>query len=330
VADFVAGPENALAGTVVQLLLKDDFPLSPWLIYGPPAVGKTHVALGLAALWQRQYSPRSLMITDGGGFARDYVLARDTKGLPDFQRRLARPGLLLIDDLDSMPRQEGVQAELVRLLDSRSRQGRSVLVTCRDIPSPRQGILPALSSRLLCGLAVPLRPPQAAARAALVTRFASHRGQPLSEQQAAAIADRFALPAPQLADAVNRLVSDAATQQKTIDELIPATAHAPPRRGSLPSLGSIATAVAHHFGMPAAELRGRSRRQAVAQARAAAMYLGRELTALSTTAIGRFFGGRHHSSVVHACRATQERLEADAVLQEAIRKIKRKIDEAIH
>jgi chromosomal replication initiator protein len=322
----VAGPENVLAGTVVQFLLQGDSQLSPLVIYGPPAVGKTHLALGLAALWQRQYPQRSLMITDGNGFARDLALARDTKGLLGFQRRLARIGLLVIDDLDSMPRQHGVQAELVRLLDDSSRQGRSLLITCRDLPSPRQGILPALSSRLLAGLAVPLRLPDVAARTALVNRFASQCGQPLRENQAAAIAARFALPATQLADAVNRMVSDAATQQKTIDDLIQSITHEAPRPKSLPSLNRIATGVARHLGVTAAELRGRSRRQAVAHGRATAMYLARELTSLSTTAIGRFFGGRHHSTVVHACYATRQRLESDAALQEAIRDLRENLN----
>jgi chromosomal replication initiator protein len=321
VAEFVAGPENALVRSVVQLMLRDESDSSPLLIFGPSGVGKTHLALGSAALWQQTHPARTLLITDGGGFAREFALARDAKGLADFQRRFARARLLVIDDLDGMPRHQAVQTELIGLLDRASRQRRTLLVTCRELPSPRHGILPALASRLLSGLAVPVRPPELAARTLLVNRLAAQCGVPLRDSQAEAIAAELALPVPALADEVKRLFSDAVGQRKTVDELIANTTRRPTRSGPTPSINSITTVVGRHFGVTAAELCGVSRRQAVAQARAFAMYLSRQLTGLSTATIGRFFGNRHHSTVIHACQVTRERLAADSALQQAAREI---------
>jgi chromosomal replication initiator protein len=87
----------------------------------------------------------------------------------------------------------------------------------------------------------------------------------------------------------------------------------------------IATAVGRQFGFRVAELKGPSRRQAVSRARAMAMYLARQMTSHSTAAIGRHFGGRDHTTVMHACQVTQQRLDTDPAVRQAAEQITRRL-----
>ena len=156
-APFIAGPENGLARFAATALLDSETEFSPLLIYGPPGVGKTHLALGYAGLWKERRPSQFVAITDGADFARDFSVACDTRGLPDFRRRLTRCDLIVIDGIDALSPKKAAQAELVRLLDDAHRRQQSMIVTARQLPSANSGLLPAVCSRLLAGLMLPVR-----------------------------------------------------------------------------------------------------------------------------------------------------------------------------
>jgi chromosomal replication initiator protein len=294
-----------------------DLRSSPLLIFGPSGVGKTHLAIGLAAIWSQQHPERPILLTDGTALTRDFTIATDTRGLPDLRRRISRAGLILLDDLDAVPPRHGIEAELLRLLDDGSRPEQFLLLTARQLPLAMPGRSPALASRLLSGLAMPLREPGAAARAALALQAAASRGVTLSADQAALIADAFPLCPEALSKMVIQLVAEAESLRKSIDRQMVASWCRRLRARTALSLEAITAAVASRLGVRAAELIGPCRRQSITRARGLAMQLARQLTDKSMSAIGRHFGGRDHTTVVHACRATRRRLQTDPALRRA-------------
>lgn len=312
--DFVAGPENVLARRSTSAIVDPQCRFSPLLIYGPTGVGKTHLALGLASLWKQRYPTRPLLITDAANFVRDLSIAAKSKGLDDFRRRLLRVGLLLIDNFDQLENKNAAQMELLRLLDAADRQPRQLLAVARQLPSAANGLSPAVASRLLGGLAIPLRKPSHEARAVLTARLATQRGATLSADQVQSIARSFPLAPGRLAKVVNDLLDQAQRDGKPVDERSIARVQQRRSAGG-PSLAEVTSAVAREFGVRIAELRGPSRRQAIARARAMAMHLARQLTSESMSTIGSHFGGRDHTTVLHACRATQRRLKEDAAVR---------------
>jgi chromosomal replication initiator protein len=285
------------------------------LIYGPTGIGKTHFALGLAAIWMELHPTRAALITDGPTFAREFAVALDTNGLPDLRRRISRAGLIVLDDVDQTPTGRGAHGELLWVLDHGGREDCLVIVTAQQLPPAIGQQSRSLASRLLGGLIVPLCAPALATRAALAIRFAAARGVTLSPEQASLFASGFPTSPRAFGKLVNRVITaaESSTQpitQRTIDACRRRWFERP-----APPVPTIISAVAKRLGIKTAELTGPSRKQAISRARGLAMHLSRELTDKSMAAIGRQFNRSDHTTVANACRATRERLRADPALR---------------
>jgi chromosomal replication initiator protein len=315
--EFIAGPENVLARSAAQALLDPHGSFSPLVIYGPPGSGKTHLALGLAALWKQQFPSRTLLVTDGNEFAQDLAIAAHSQGLGDFRRRLSQTHLIVIDDLDALSKKQSSQTELLRLLDSNQPPQRQVMVTIRELTAGHADLLPGLASRLLGGLAIRLQLPEIDARDELVTRFAAQLSAELTPDQSRALAAALPLAPGPLAAVISRIVNEASASGKPIDDRTIVSCSNRQPQPATPSLSDVTAVVASRFGMTPAELKGPSRRQAVAHARAMAMYLARQLTTKTMTEIGHHFGGRDHTTVIHACRVNQLRIQTDPAVRQA-------------
>jgi len=212
------------------------------------------------------------------------------------------------------------QQFLISALDSLLKRGSGVIVTLPKSPQSVTGLAPPLVSRLMGGLVVRLALPGIEARQEIVRQTAARTNLRLNEQQIAELAssdnpttDRY-LSAPKIRQLVMQLAADRelGREQKTND---PKTT---PERDvkQFKSLSRRVTLlVAKYFGLPVSELKSKSRRQAVADARGLAMYLMRSLTPLSYADIGRLFGGRDHTTVMHACRKVSAQLESDESLR---------------
>jgi chromosomal replication initiator protein len=339
-AAFIAGPENALVRSVVAAVRSaesaavsdgsptDTFPgtssglaaVSPLVLYGPSGVGKSTLAHLLADERRCAANLAQCVTTTGLELAQALGHAADTNSVDELRNRFHQCDLLLVDDVDELAGREAAQQFLCTTIDALLDRRVLILVTARVLPVANAALSPQLASRLASGLVVPLVPPEGAARQALVEQFARefsrHTGQRLDPARLERLAARrgpgFAT-APQLRQAVMQMAAD--------------QAHAAPARESSrtssprgksaasdhkPLLRHITSAVARHEHVTVAELKGKSRLQHLAHARSLAMTLCRRLSSASYAEIGRFFGNRDHTTVLHACQKIESLAQQDS------------------
>ncbi len=311
--DFVFGPENRLVDVAVCGLLEQaDSLCSLVVLYGPSGVGKTHLALAVAAHWRARPDHPPVKYAVAIDYARELADAIETKTLDEFGTAYRRASLLVLEDLQHLAGKQAAQRELLHLLDGLADDEAYALVTASRSPGMLDDLLPGLQSRLQAGLAVPVVLPGPAARAILLRRFAGARGIELSEALIEFLAENLSGSAAALDAALVELqmggsVNIEAAQRWLADH-----------RRQDPSLREITLATAQHFSLRVGDLRSAARRRTLVVARGVAMYLCRSLTRLSLEQIGGYFGGRDHTTVSHGCHRTEELLQTEPVIREAV------------
>jgi chromosomal replication initiator protein len=320
---FISGDENRLVRYVAQ----SDSPLfdfgNPLLLIGPSGCGKTAIAMHLAA---RQAiatpiddAPAKVTYFPAIDFARQYAEAIAADDLPPLRAELDAAVILVIDDLHLIHDKPAAQEELAARIETRTSAALATILTCSRLPSEIRGIRPLLASRVLPGLTVPINFPVGLTRIVLLREIALHLGleirADLLEILDAGLDNRS--PVRVLEAALKQIslwcrMHDSpptvAAVQAALDTI------GPPRQTSLPM---IASAVAKHFRIRMSDLRSSSRKQHLVRARSLAMFLSRRLTSQSMHQIGEYFGGRDHTTVLHAVRKTEELLPDSTELKRA-------------
>lgn len=321
--EYIGSDENRLVQVAVESLFADANHYRPLVFYGPSGTGKTLLASGLAERWRRARPHDTVVLTCGADYARSLAYAIDTDSVTEWRTRSAAAQLFVLDDLQQLQNKLPAQEELSHLLDRLVDSGRAVLVTSLQVPNPGDGLLPGLCSRLAAGLTVPLLAPGASARRVLLQRMAHLYAVPLSDAALDLLVsgpsevDSNRLTVPQLNHAVVQLAYAAGREAAAIDpEHIRLFWQEQPDLRQ-PTLRTIAVRVAKQFGLALSELRGPSRRSNVVRARGLAMLLARNLTDASLETIGKFFGDRDHTTVLHACRKTEASRVDDPALTQA-------------
>jgi chromosomal replication initiator protein len=326
-SDFVAGPENSVALAAVDAVLDDGPPRwSPWVFFGPSGVGKSHLAVGLVAVWKARHRGSAIYAT-ALDFARELADAIETQATDDFQARYRHVSLLVLDDVHRLASREAVQEELICVLDALADIGGRVVLTAATAPEQLAGFLPRLQSRMVSGLAVPLAIPGPAARRVLLRRLAQGRSMAFDEPILEILANKMAGPVPQLAGILAQLEITARGQSGTITPQMVQQCLAA-RTVSSPSFREIAALTARHFSMKVTDLRSKSRRRTVVIARDVAMYLARTLTGSSLKQIGTYFAGRDHTTVAHGCCKTEQLVKSDPAIRAAVEHLRDRLQTA--
>jgi chromosomal replication initiator protein len=316
---FCVGPENRSLEFLFaeqQILQLSKF--SPILLFGNSGVGKTCLAATLAVLWSRLINARPLHFTTGEGFCRDYEAALEIDDIEHFRNRHRRCKLLVIDDLEFVFTKGAAQEELLATLDALGNEQRPVVLTLARLPALDSGVLPALASRLVAGYSIEVHAPSPLT-ADEILRLLVKRVDPelpLAELLKFCRLQAAPLNARDL-DAFVALCSQHRKIAGIVDSSVLASIAEQVSSGTVPTVASIAKAVARRLGIKLSELRGATRQSKVVRARALAILLSRRMTALSLQHIGAYFGGRDHSTVLHSCRKIDKLLESDSELAAA-------------
>ena len=316
--EFLVGPENRLVEAVVRAVIEDERrACNPLYVYGPTGVGKSHLLRGLLAAWKARRRGAALYVS-ADDFARQLHDAIDTHAVEEFRDKYRGFAVLAIDDLGRLEGKGFAQEELAATLDALVAAGRQLILAAGVSIAKLRAFSPRLLSRITAGLSVPLVAPGAATRLALLRKMAEIRGISLAEPVLLALAEPGHLGPRDLYAALLRLEMSARAAHGPIslhDAHLYLEEHA---AAQAPGVGEIATAAARFFSLRLSELRSPSRRQAVVKARGVAIFLARRLTGQSLEEIGRYFGGRDHTTILHGYRKTAELQQTDPAIQQAI------------
>jgi chromosomal replication initiator protein len=323
--EFIGDDQNYLVPVAVEAALLPSPRFNPIVFHGPSGTGKTFLARGLVHFWKSRNTHRPAIITSGADFARDYADAVVTDSLPDFRHRFRSAAMLLIDGLDRIEEKTSAQNELISTLDELERGVCQVLVTMKDAPLETAGIVPALASRLSGGLSVPMTTPGQAGRRAILTQLLRLHGVRLTDEAMDLLVRSSPLAttgsAPGFAD-LNQLVVSllALARERRAEFGVPDLQLwlAEQQAARAVPLNSITRQVSKYFQLHVGDLKGPTRQQRVVRARGVAMLLARQLTGKSLEQVGRHFGNRDHTTVLHACRKTEELLSSDPAIRQAV------------
>jgi chromosomal replication initiator protein len=299
---FVAGEENALIRRLATAVSCAEIPYSPVALYGAADTGKTTVARALVALRESQFSASNSMLISSADLARELAHAVDSQSVNDFRSQFQRCDILFVDDIDRLVGKPAAQQFLLSTLDALIRRKSLVIVTLRKPPSTNGGLLPQLVSRLMGGLVVELARPGPLARRELIADVASRIGLRLTETTISDLAQC------KQGDAESYL--SALALRRRVLELAADNEFGRPKKRHNDSESLRRKAIcrramavaAKHFGFTMGELKSKSRRQALADARGLAMFVCRRVSGASFAEIGEHFGRRDHTTVLHACQ----------------------------
>jgi len=325
---FFAGPENRLVEAAVRWAIEGGpggisggtVPHCPILFYGPPGCGKTHLTGGIYQAW-RQNNPRKRGAhLTGDDFARSLAEALEAKTIDEFRGKIRKSELLVIDGIDLLATKKAAQGELLAAVDAVTAAGRTIVLTTQRFPTRQQFPDERLVARLTAGLVVPIALPGWTTRIELLKHFAEQLGLRLTVPANQAMAKELPVSVPQLFGAlVQRFVESG---RETIDLATARDAIRHYTTTTVPTIDKIAKTTAKQMGLKLAELKSQSRQSATVRARNIAVYLARQLTHAGLKDIGKYFGGRDHTTISHSVAAIESKIGHDHELRNLVLQIR--------
>ncbi len=327
---FFAGPENRLVDVAIRCVLDEpETGYNPLVLFGPSGTGKSHVAHGLATAWKACHRRDRVVITTAVDFARELAEAIESQSVEEFREKYRTAQLLVFEDLGQLATRKlgklSAQEEFIHTLDALLAEQRWVIVTASAAPAELPDLMPALQSRLTAGLSVALSPPSQPARLAILQQLAALQDVQLSEAAALALAEGLSGTVPELAGAFVQFVMSDQLEDRPIDVQGAKRFLAGRSRKEQPSMHDIAVATARHFSLRLTDLRSPVRRRALVAGRGVAVYLAHLYAGASFEEIGRYFGGRDHTTVLHSFRKTEELFGSDPAIHESIERLRKEL-----
>lgn len=315
---FLAGPENAsicnLANRFLPQLLDQLQSVDRWnplLLMGPSGCGKTHLVQGIVARWLEQSGSDSVCLMNAVDFGRELGSAVELNQVSGFRARFTRYRLFVFEDLQHLHRNESTQLELQHILDRMVEHGCQCIVTSNRCLPQLSWLNTTLFSRLMGGTSVTVRRISRGTRISLLRDLLAARGLLATEPQIEELANCAGKTLPHLRGTVAELevlVRHLGTTD--LGDILSAWTDRSQNR--TPTMEEIIQVHAEHFQLTVNQLRSACRARSIVLARSLAMLLSRELTGASYTKIGAAFGGRDHSTVLHACHKIKRQSTADS------------------
>jgi chromosomal replication initiator protein len=323
---FLAGPENRLAQAASRHVLNvgvTHAAYCPLVICAPPGCGKTHLALALGEAWRKSNSDHQVHEFAAADIRKQESVATALSVSANDKNSATPASMFIVENLEQTAKQPSAQHQLRLLIDDVNSCDGRIVITSRVSPNTLDGLSPALRSRLSGGLIVALANPSFATRSAIVAAYADAARLRLSPSAVELIARQEKLTPAQLIHSIATLQQSMTTNHTDgpIEDAHVENYLASDNAPHVANVGEIAAAVAKYFRLKVADLKGRSRRRGTANARSFAMYLTWSGGGYSLKRIGQYFGGRDHSTVLHACRKVEQMIRHDAATKQTAAEI---------
>ncbi len=327
--EFVEGDGNRLARSAAFAVAQEpgSTNYNPLLVYGGVGLGKTHLAQAVANYALAHNAAEHVLYVSSDRFTSQFVQSVRENRIAAFSSYYRQADLLIVDDVQFFGEKEKTQEEFFHIFNDLHQNGKQIFLCADRPPAEIPGIEERLLSRFQWGLSADIQRPDLETRIAILQRKAARQDIAVSPDVLELIAQRIDSNVRQLEGALTRLTAlvqlddrklDLDTARRFLRE------HTDEEPAALDT-GNIIDKVADYFHLDKGDLLSRSRKQSVARARQIAMYLCRELTDESYAHIGSHFGGRDHSTVIHAYRKIEKEVGSDPDLRDDVSSLQSKL-----
>ncbi len=323
---FVEGKSNQLAkAAALQVAANPGGSYNPLLLYGSVGLGKTHLMHAVGNELLRKNPKARILYINSDKFMADMIKAYQLDAIEDFKRYYHGLDALLVDDIQFFANKEGTQEQFFSAFNALTNGGQQIILTSDKFPKEIKGLDERLKSRFSWGLTVAIESPELETRVAILMKKAEQLKTKLPRDAAFYIAQRIRSNVRELEGALKRVVVTAELKGRAIDiELIKESLkdlfsiH-----DRLVSIDNIQKTVAEYYKIKLSDLLSKRRTRSLARPRQVAMAIARELTNHSLPEIGDAFGGRDHTTVLHACQKIQELRESQQGIEEDVNNLLR-------
>ena len=327
--DFVVGKPNELAYAAARRVAEaGSVPFNPLFLYGPVGLGKTHLMHAIAWEIGARYPKRRIIYLSAEKFMYQFVRALRTKDTVAFKDQFRSVDVLMIDDVQFIGGREATQEEFFHTFNALVDQNRQVVISADKSPSDLEGVEERMRSRLGWGLVADIHPTTYELRLGILQAKAERTEPEIPAKVLEFLAHKITSNVRELEGALNRIVAHATLVGRPItlessQELLHDLLRANDRRVTIEE---IQKRVSEHFNVRVTDMHSARRARAVARPRQVAMYLSKQLTARSLPEIGRKFGGRDHTTVMHAVRKIEELKSTDPGFAEDVELLRRMLE----
>ena len=327
--NFVVGKPNELAFAASERVAEsENVTFNPLFLYGGVGLGKTHLMHAIGWKIKEKSPDRKVVYLSAEKFMYQFVRALRYKDTSAFKEQFRSIDILMIDDVQFISGKDNTQEEFFHTFNALIEQNRQIVISADKSPSDLDGVQERLKSRLGCGLVADIHPTTYELRLGILIEKAQKRGVEIPSKVLEFLSHRIVSNVREMEGALNRLVAHATlvgtsitveTSQIVLQDLLKSN-------NKKITIEEIQKKVAEHFNIRLTDMHSPRRSRSVARPRQIAMYLAKSITSRSLPEIGRKFGGRDHTTVMHAVKKIEELKQEDNNFNEDIDLLKRLID----
>lgn len=318
-SNFVEGKSNQLArAAAMQVVENPGGSYNPLFLYGGVGLGKTHLMHAVGNALKQVKPGAKVVYLHSERFVADMVKALQLNAINDFKRYYRGVDALLIDDIQFFANKERSQEEFFHTFNALLEGGQQMILTCDRYPKEIRGLEERLKSRFGWGLTVAVEPPELETRVAILIKKAELANMHLPHEAAFFLAQRIRSNVRELEGALKRVIASAHFTKSpiTVELVKESLKDLLALQDKQVSVDNIQRTVAEYYKIKVSDLHSKRRNRSVARPRQVAMALAKELTNHSLPEIGDAFGGRDHTTVLHACRKVKELRETTHDIRE--------------
>jgi chromosomal replication initiator protein len=327
--NFIKGESNQLARAAAVAISENPGGTSfnPLFLYGGVGLGKTHLVQGIGNQILKKYPEKKVIYLSSDIFTVEFVEAIQSNTVNEFSNFYRNMDVLLIDDIQFLIGKEKTQDLFFHIFNTLHQSSKQIILTSDKPPKDLKGLDERLISRFQWGLTADIQPPDYETRMAILKNKADDYGMMISGDILDYIATNIVSNIRELEGCLIKLLANASLNSKNIDlDLARKTVReiATDRKVNI-TIENITSLVCDSLKIDENKIRDKTRKKEIVFARQVAMFLSKEMTKSSLKTIGLHFGGRDHSTVIHACSSVEESLSKDAYIKELIDNLRNKI-----